>query len=90
MLYYSTAWRTKIQDPKINTMILIMIKNNLSRLMGEKRMKTGELQRISGLSKGTIIQIYYNRTTQISFDTLNKLCYALECTAHDIFEYVPD
>jgi putative transcriptional regulator len=79
-----------MQDTEITIMLLIMIKNNLSKIMGEKRMKTGELQRISGLSKGTIIQIYYNRTTQISFDTLNKLCYALECTAHDIFEYVPD
>lgn len=65
-----------------------MLKNNLSKLMGEKRMKMSELEKISGLSQGTIIKLYYDRTKGIEFHTLERLCYALECTPNDIFEYI--
>lgn len=67
-----------------------MIKNNLSKILGEKRMKMAELQRLTGLGKTTIIRLYHNKTTNIDFNTMNKLCAALDCTAHDLFEYIPD
>jgi hypothetical protein len=37
-----------------------MIKNNLSKLMGEKRIKMSELQELTGLGVNTIRKIYYN------------------------------
>ncbi len=67
-----------------------MLKNNLSKILGEKRMKMSELQQLTGLGKTTVIRLYYARTTNINFKTLDKLCKALDCTAHDILEYVPD
>jgi len=67
-----------------------MLKNNLSKLLGEKRIKMSELEKISGVSKSTIIRLYYDRSKNISFHTLERLCYALECTAHDLFEYIED
>jgi len=67
-----------------------MIKNNLSKLMGEKRIKISELHKISGLSQSTIIRIYYDKTKNISYETINKLCWALECNTQDLLEYLPD
>lgn len=67
-----------------------MIKNNLSMLMGIKRMKMSELSRVTKLDYRTIFNLYHNKTKGIDFDTLNKICWALECNAHELFEYVSD
>ncbi len=67
-----------------------MIKNNLSKLMGIKRLKMSELSRMAGLDYKTIFYLYHDKKRGIDFDTLNKICWALECNAHELFEYVPD
>ena len=63
-----------------------MIKNNLSKLMGAKRIKIYELQKLSGLSRSTITRLYYEQTNTVSLRTLEALCNALECTLNDLFE----
>lgn len=67
-----------------------MLRNNLSALMGRKRMKIKEVVELSGISRSTITRLYYGETNTISFNTMEKLCYALDCNAHDLFEYIPD
>jgi len=66
------------------------IKNNLSRLMGEKRMSMAEVSRLTGLSHTTVFKIYHDKVTQIGLATVAKLCYALDCTVGELFEYIPD
>lgn len=63
-----------------------MFKNNLSAVMGAKRIKIYELSAISGLSRSTITRLYYNQTNTVSFNTLEKLCMALDCKLDDLFE----
>lgn len=67
-----------------------MIKNKLSELMGKKRLNMAELARMSKLSHVAIFKIYHDKNKSIGLDTLNKLCWALECEIQDIFEYIPD
>ena len=67
-----------------------MLKNNLSRLMGEKRIKLSEMQKLTGLSINTIRRLYYDSTNTVSFNTIEKLCKALECTTQELLEYIPD
>ncbi|MFA6989981.1 MAG: helix-turn-helix transcriptional regulator [Candidatus Gastranaerophilaceae bacterium] len=67
-----------------------MINNKLSEILGRKRIRMSELQRMTGLSQTAIINLYYNKTKSISFDTINKICNALECNIQDIFEHIPD
>ena len=54
--------------------------------MGAKRIKIYELAEISGLSRSTITRLYYNQTNTVSFNTLEKLCIALDCKLDDLFE----
>jgi putative transcriptional regulator len=65
-----------------------MIKNNLSAIMGAKRIKIHELQKLSGISRSTITRLYYDKTTTVSFKTLEYLCKALNCTLNDLFEII--
>ena len=67
-----------------------MIKNRLSIILGELRMRVSELSKLTGISQNALNKIYHNKTKGIDFDTLNKLCNALERNSQDIFEFIPD
>ncbi len=75
---------------KIKCYSRIMLKNNLSKIMGEKRIRIAELSRFTGISQQAIIALYYERTKSVSFDTMNKICNALECNTQELFEHLPD
>lgn len=63
-----------------------MLKNNLSAIMGAKRIKIYELAEMSGVSRSTTTRLYYDRTNTVSFNTLENLCRALDCTLDDLFK----
>lgn len=67
-----------------------MIKINLSRLMGERKMKISDLAAATNLNRNGLSRLYYDETDGIKFDTLNKLCAALNCSVEELLEYVPD
>ena len=67
-----------------------MINNKLSEILGRKRIRMSELQKMTGLSQTAVINLYYNKTKSVSFDTMNKICNALECTTQELFEHTPD
>lgn len=66
-----------------------MIKNNVSTLIGGRKLTIAETARIAGLKYNTVYNLYYDKTSSIEFTTLEKLCYALECTPNDILKYIP-
>lgn len=49
-----------------------------------------ELARMAGVSRGVIFELYHDNAKVLKLDTLNKICWALECRIEDIFEYIPD
>ena len=67
-----------------------MIKNRLSIILGEQRMRVSELSRLTGISQNALINIYHNRTKGIDFETLNKICNALQRNTQELFEFTPD
>ncbi|MCY7911131.1 helix-turn-helix transcriptional regulator [Bacillus inaquosorum] len=67
-----------------------MIKVNLSRMMGERKMNIAEVSRKTGLHRNGIARLYYEQTDGIKFDTLEKLCKALNCGLTDLLEIVED
>jgi len=67
-----------------------MIKNNLSRILGEKRMKMTELCSLTGLSKSTVFRIYHDQISNISIETIDKICNVLECSTQELFEHIQD
>ncbi len=67
-----------------------MIKNRLSEIMGYKRIKGYEIINLTGIGRKTLYNIYHDKTKGIEFETLNKLCFALDCTTNDLFKYIPD
>ncbi len=67
-----------------------MIKNHLSRLMGERRITIREVSKLTGMSNTTISHLYNEKVTRLDFKTLEKLCKLFDCNTQDIIEYIPD
>lgn len=67
-----------------------MIENNISTMIGYKKMDIAEVAKISQLAYNTVYNLYYDKTKGIDFDTLNKLCFALDCSISDLLIYKPD
>ena len=68
----------------------LMIKNRFSIVLGEKRMDKRDIVKITGLNRHTVANLFSNQTKGIDFATLDKLCFALDCTPNDLFRYIPD
>ena len=67
-----------------------MLKNHLSKLMGEKRYSIVEVSRRTGLTTSTISNLYNDKVKRLDFDTLEKLCKLFNCQTNELFEYIPD
>lgn len=64
------------------------IRMRTSRLRGQRHMTQLQLAQRAHLSKTTISNLESGRQTKIELTTIAKLCYALECTPEDLFEFV--
>lgn len=67
-----------------------MVKNHLSRLLGERRWSQAQLARVTGIRASTINDIFNEFAERISLDHLSRICEALDCDISDILEYIPD
>ncbi|MEC1757353.1 helix-turn-helix domain-containing protein [Schinkia azotoformans] len=67
-----------------------MIKVHLSKIMGEKRLKIVDIANMTGLHRNGITRLYNEETDGIKFDTLEKICNALDCDISDVLEIIPD
>ena len=67
-----------------------MILCNLPVLLAERRMKVADLIRTTGISKSTMHKIYNEQTSRIDFETMDKICEALDIGVGNLFTYVPN
>mgnify|MGYP004707035657 CR=1 FL=1 len=65
-----------------------MIKCNLSRILGERRLKMVELAKEAGINKNTVLSLYHERAKGVTFEVMDKICGALECQPGELFERV--
>lgn len=52
--------------------------------MGGKRYTIADVHQKTGLARKTISNLYNDKATRIDFDTLAKLCDALDCTVGEL------
>lgn len=67
-----------------------MVKNHLSRILGERRWSQAKLARVTGIRPTTINELYHEIAARANFDHLDKICEALNCTMADLLEYIPN
>ncbi len=67
-----------------------MIENRFAKLLAKKNLDKRDVVKMTGLDSHIVARVYKNAYSRIDIETLNKLCYALECDTNDIFKYIPD
>lgn len=63
-----------------------MVKCNLSRIMGEKKLKISDLSRDTGINRGTLTRLYQETAERVELDVLDKLCSHLNCEIGDLLQ----
>ncbi len=62
---------------------------NLKYLMDKYKISIYQMSKLTGLKYNTIKSYYINAPlTKVDLDVVAKMCYVLNCSIADIFEYV--
>lgn len=67
-----------------------MIKCNLSRMMGERKLKVADVSRDTGLSRATVTLLYNETAARVDLEAVEKLCRYFDCQIGDLFELQND
>lgn len=67
-----------------------MIKNRLKVLLAERDLNYTRLSEMTGISINALSELGRGSTRKISFDTLDKICAALECQVGDLLVWRPN
>ncbi len=70
--------------------VIRVIDNKFSTILGARLIKISQVSRDTGISRTTLTNIYYKRSTYITFAVLNKLCEYLDCSVNDLFLYIAE
>ena len=61
-----------------------MIISNLAVLLAERKMKVADLVRSTGINKSTLHKLYNDESVRIDFETIDKICLALDVEVGDL------
>lgn len=59
---------------------------NLLVLLAERRKKISQLSKETGISRTTLTSLCYDKAKGVTFEVLDKLCNALNCSVGDILK----
>lgn len=62
-----------------------MVCNNLSEILGRRRLKISEVAKETGIPRNSLTAIYYERYTCVNLNTVEKLCDFLDCSVGEMF-----
>lgn len=65
-----------------------MIRCNLSRLMGDKKMKIADVARETGIHRNTVTALYKETAQRIELEAIDALCKLFDCSVGELFERV--
>lgn len=63
---------------------------NLDVMMAKRRISSGELAELIGLTPANLSILKNNKAKAVRFSTLEALCKALDCQPGDLLEYTPE
>ena len=65
-----------------------MIISNLAVLLAERKLKVADLVRSTGINKSTLHKLYNDESVRIDFETIDKICIALDVGVGDLLIFM--
>lgn len=66
-----------------------MIVIKLDDLIWERKTTAGAIAKATGLGNSTISKLRNSKNTNVSINTLDKLCKYFDCKLTDLIDYIP-
>jgi len=63
---------------------------NLDVMLARRKMRSRQLAKIIGITEQNISLLKSSKVRGVRFETLSKICTALDCQPGDLLEYVAD
>lgn len=63
---------------------------NLDVMLAKRKMRSKDLAPLVGITEQNISLLKSGKVKGVRFDTLERICEALDCQPGDILEYVPE
>lgn len=63
---------------------------HLDVMLAKRKMRSKELAEIIGITEQNVSLLKSGKVRGVRFDTLTKICAALDCQPGDLLEYEPD
>jgi putative transcriptional regulator len=67
-----------------------MIVVNLDVMLARRKLRSKELAEIVGITEANLSLLKSGKVKGVRFETLDKICKALDCQPGDLLEYRPD
>ena len=64
-----------------------MIISNLAVLLAERKLNVADLVRSTGINKSTLHKLYNDESVRIDFETIDKICIALDVEVGDLLVF---
>lgn len=64
-----------------------MIKSNLAVLLAERKMRVADLVKETGINKSTLYKLYNDESVRIDFETIDKICLALNIEVGELLVF---
>ena len=64
-----------------------MIISNLAVLLAKRKLKVADLVRSTGINKSTLHKLYNDESVRIDFETIDKICIALDVEVGDLLVF---
>jgi DNA-binding Xre family transcriptional regulator len=79
-----------INELKTKPRIVLAIGNNIKKFLDDREETISQLAKETHISYTTVLDLYHGKTTQIKFDTLEKLCNYFGVGPCELFPYSPE
>lgn len=63
-----------------------MVVSNLAVLLAERKLKVSDLVKLTGINKNTLHKLHKGESVRIDFDTIDKICMALNVEVGDLLK----
>jgi putative transcriptional regulator len=63
---------------------------NLDVMLAKRKMRSKELAEIIGITEANLSLLKSGKVKGVRFETLDKICAALQCQPGDLLEYKPE
>lgn len=63
--------------------------NHFASILGDRLITITKLYRDTGIARSTLANLYYRKSKNINFKTLEKLCDYLQIPLSELIEYIP-